>query len=87
MKIALSKTQAKERIDSFFKREKFTAEEIKKIKRLAMKFKVRLGEHRKLFCKKCLSKLNGKTRMRGEYKTIICKSCSYKNRFTMNKRD
>jgi RNase P subunit RPR2 len=87
MKIALSKTQAKERIDSFFKREKFTAEEIKKIKRLAMNFKIRLKDHRKLFCRKCLSMLNGNTRIHGKYKTVKCNVCGCINKFKMNKRD
>jgi len=55
MKVNLSRTQAKEKIDSFFEKENFTAEEVKKIKRLAMKFKIRLGDNKKLFCKNCLS--------------------------------
>ncbi|MDP1695686.1 MAG: hypothetical protein Q8L29_02115 [archaeon] len=80
MKTALSKTQAKEKIDSFFQGESFTAEEVKKIKRLAMKFNIKLGAYRKLFCKKCLSKLKGKLRIAKTHKIVECASCGYKNK-------
>ena len=81
MKSRLSKTEAKEKIDSFFKRDKFTSEEMRKIKRLAMKYKIKLGNYRKLFCKKCLSKLNGKVKINRGYKTVEWAYCNYKNKF------
>lgn len=81
MKTKLSKTEAKDKINSFFKKSNFTAEEVKKIKRLAMKFNITLKEQRKKFCKSCLSKLRGKTRITKTYKTIECSSCNYKNKF------
>ena len=81
MKKRLSKTEAKEKIDSFFKKSDFTTEEVKKIKRLAMKFNIKLKDYRKKFCKKCLSKLKGKTRIFKNYKTVECSMCSYKNRW------
>jgi RNase P subunit RPR2 len=80
MKRKLSKTEAKEKIDKFFQREDFSAEEVKKIKRLAMKFNLKLGEKRKLFCKKCLSRLRGKLRVSKTHKTIECGSCGQVNR-------
>jgi RNase P subunit RPR2 len=83
MKTNLNKTQAKEKIDCFFKKASFNKEEMRKIKRLAMKFKIRLKDKRRLFCKKCLSQLKGKTRISNGYKTIICGSCNYKNRYKM----
>ena len=81
MKTKLSKTEAREKINDFFKRKKFTAKEIKKIKRLAMKFNIKLGERRRLFCKRCLSKLKGKIRVSRCYKTVECESCGFVNRF------
>jgi len=80
MKKSLSRSQAQSKIDSFFQKESFSAEEVKKIKRLAMKYKIKLGPHRKSFCKKCLSQLKGKLRISKTHKTIICESCSTKNR-------
>ena len=49
MKTPLNKKQAIEKIDSFFKNSNFSPEELKKIKRLAMKYKIKLKEKRKLF--------------------------------------
>jgi len=81
MKTNLNKKEAQEKIDEFFKKCDFTAEEVKKIKRLAMKFNIKLGLHKRTFCKKCMSKLKGKLSIKKMYKTIECKNCKYKNRF------
>lgn len=80
MKKKLSKTEARNKIDSLFKKEDFTSEEVRKIKRLAMSFQIRLGTYRKLFCKKCLSRLRGKIRIKGENKVVVCASCGMINR-------
>jgi RNase P subunit RPR2 len=84
VKTNLSKTEAKEKIDKFFERTSFTSEEMRKIKRLAMKFRIRLKEKRKRFCKKCLSQLKGKLRISKEYKVIECEKCGFRNRFKIN---
>ena len=84
MKYQLSKQEAQEKISNFFERESFKKEEMKKIKRLAMKFKIKLKDKRKKFCKKCLSQLKGKTRISKTHKTIICQFCGYKNKFKVN---
>ncbi|MBU0466858.1 MAG: hypothetical protein KJ718_02320 [Nanoarchaeota archaeon] len=81
MKTRLSKTEAREKIEEFFKREDFTSEEIKKMKRMAMKFNIRLDGKRKLFCKKCLSRLRGKTRVSKTHKTVECGICGERNKF------
>ena len=81
MKTNLTKKEAQEKIDNFFKKDDFTAEEVKKIKRLAMKFNIKLGLYKKTFCKKCLLKLKGKLSINKMFKTIECKNCRYKNRF------
>ena len=52
MKKMLSKLDAQEKVDEFFQRSSFRAEEARKIKRLAMKYNIKLGRHRKRFCKK-----------------------------------
>jgi len=80
MKKSLSKSQAKEKANEFFKQETFTPKKLKKIKRLAMKYNIKLKNERKLFCKKCFHKLKGKTRITKHYKTITCNNCQYKNR-------
>ncbi len=84
MKIKLSKTEAKERIDSFFKKSKFSSEDVKKMKRLGMKYNIKLGIYRKKFCKKCLSKLKGKTRITKSHKSIECEICGNLNRFKLS---
>ena len=84
MKTKLSKTEAKEKIDAFFKRSNFKSEDVNKIKRLAMKFNIKLTEQRKLFCKKCLSKLRGKLNITKTHKTVECASCGYKNKIKLS---
>ena len=81
MRTSLNKTQAKEKIDSFFQKPSFTPEEMRKIKRLAMKFKIPLKQYKKQFCKKCLSQLKGNIRITKSHKTIICDNCLYRNKF------
>jgi RNase P subunit RPR2 len=84
MKSDISKAAAKEKIESFFKKEHFSSKEVRKIKRLAMKYKLKLSTHRKKFCKKCLSQLKGKTRLTKTHKSIECKSCKFINKFKIN---
>jgi len=84
MKTSLTRAQAQEAINKFFNKPSFTKEELKKIKRIAMKFNIKLGNYRKLFCKKCLSQLKGRIRITKTHKTITCEKCSHKNRFKVN---
>ena len=84
MKVKISKTEAKQKIDEFFKKDNFNSEELKKIRRLAMKFKIKLGTYRNQFCRKCFSQLRGKIRIlrekKGICKIIECEKCGYKNK-------
>ena len=80
MKKTISRQEAREKIEEFFKKKNFEAREVKKIKRLAMKHRISLKEKRKLFCKKCLSKLKGKTRINKTHKSIRCEKCGFLNR-------
>jgi RNase P subunit RPR2 len=80
MNTKLSKTEAQNKISSFFEKSDFSPEQLKKIKRLAMKFNIKLGEKRKLFCKSCLHPLAGKIQISKTHKVIECKYCGYKNK-------
>lgn len=83
MKKKISKQEAQNQINKFFQKSSFTPEQVKKIKRLAMKYNIKLGPHKKKFCKKCLSQLKGKTRISRIYKTIECQECKYKNKWRL----
>jgi RNase P subunit RPR2 len=73
------------KISKFFSKKRFSADEVKKIKRLAMARNLKLGILRKTFCKSCLSQLKGQlriTKLKGiVYKTVTCNKCGHKNRF------
>ncbi len=80
----LSKTEAKTQIEKFFKNVKNkTPKEIKKIKKLAMRYNLPLKEKRKLFCKKCSSPYSGKEKIRIKkgIKSVVCGNCGYENRW------
>ena len=80
VKTKLSRSEVQEKIDRFFEKDTFSAKELKKIKRLAMKFNIKLGLHKGAFCKKCLSRLEGNISINKMYKTVECKNCGYKNK-------
>ena len=81
MKPLVSRTQAQDKIHLFFKSTSFLPKDLKKIKRLAMKYHLPLKNYKKLFCKSCLNPLKGKTRISKEYKRIECNVCNYKNKW------
>ena len=83
MKKTVSKNESEKKIDEFFQREDFSGEEVKKMKRFAMKFNIKLGRYKKLFCKKCLSKLEGKIKVGKKQKTVACKNCGFRNRIRL----
>jgi RNase P subunit RPR2 len=82
MKSKLSRKEAQEIIDNFFiKKAKYEPKYVKKTKRLAMKYNIKLGPYRRLFCKKCYSDIRtSKTSINNGYKTTICDKCAYKSR-------
>ncbi len=86
MKKEISRGEAMKLIDEFFSKDDFSAGEMKKIKKLSMKFRIRLGERRKNFCKKCLMKLKGRIRIKGDCKVVECASCGYLNRIKIHER-
>ena len=80
----LSKTETEKKIKDFFEGlNNKSAEEIKKIKRLAMAQSISLKELKKKFCKKCLVPYSGneKIRIKNKIKSVECKNCKYKSRY------
>ena len=82
MKTTLTKKQAEEKIEGFFKNIKNkNKEQIRKIKRLAMHYKIRLKEKRKKFCQKCFSTKLKTVRIKNKVKTVKCQECEEIYRF------
>ncbi len=85
MKKKISRGEMLKKIEEFFRREDFRAEDARKIKRLAMKYRLPLRKYRRFFCKRCFSRLMGKTRVSRDYKSVICVNCGYLNRFLIGR--
>ena len=85
MKSRISKSKVKKEIEEFFLNIKNkTPKEIKKIKKLAMKYNLPMKEKRKLFCKKCLVIYkNPRIRIKNKMKIITCKDCGYVTRWKL----
>jgi RNase P subunit RPR2 len=84
MKKGLTKKQAEKEIEEFFKniyKTKPGAKEIKKIKRLAMKYNIKLKENRKTFCKKCFSTRLKTKSVKDKIKRVKCSDCGYFSRW------
>ena len=79
----ISKSEAEQKIKDFFKKSDFSPKEMKKIKRLAMKFKIKLLPYKKKFCKYCLNPLKGKIRISKTHKTIQCIHCNKSSKFKL----
>ena len=82
----LSKTEARQEVEEFFKniRDK-TPKEIKKIKKFAMNYNLPLKGKRKLFCKKCFHPLGeSKVRIKKGMKIIECRTCGHVGRWKIN---
>jgi len=79
MKKVQKREEAKQMIESFFKEiSNKTPVEIKKIKRVAMKFKIPLKEHKKKYCKKCFTHfLLEYIRIKRNFLSQKCKQCGY----------
>jgi len=85
----LSKSEAKEKIEGFFKKESLKSaspKDVKKIKRLAANKKIPLKEKRKLFCKECLmpyARKRPKIRIKDNMKVVECSNCGYVARWKL----
>lgn len=75
----MSRSGALLKINEFFlRRDELEPEEVKKMKRLAMKHRIRLGEKRRRFCSECFSDLKfntKKTRVTKTHKIVECGKC------------
>jgi len=81
-----SKTEAEKNIEEFFTdiRDK-TTKDVKKIKKLSMSKNIKLGEKRKLFCKKCLMPhKNSSIRIKKGIISITCGNCGFVNRWRVS---
>ena len=85
MKSRISKSKVKKEIEEFFLNIKNkTPKEIKKIKKLAMKYNLPMKEKRKLFCKKCLVIYkNPRIRIKNKVKSVTCLGCGYVSRWKL----
>lgn len=81
MKKSITRTEAQNKINEYFKKGFFVPDEMRKIKRLTMKYKISLKDYKKQFCKKCLRQLNGKIRVTKTHKSVTCGSCGYRNKY------
>ena len=80
----LNRTEAKERVSKFFESIKSkNKEEVKKIKKLAMHNKIRLGKLKMLFCKHCFSTRLTVRRIKKGYKILECRDCKKSIKFKL----
>jgi len=81
----LSKTEAVKEISEFFLNiNNKTPEQVKKIKILAMKHNLKLGENKKLFCKNCFSIYkNPEIRISKKTKSMKCENCKAISRWKL----
>ena len=80
----LSRKEAREKIEDFFKSIKDkTPEEIKKIKKLASHHHIRLAEKRRLFCQKCYSTKLKTRKITKNKKTLECQNCGNLIRYNL----
>ena len=79
----MKKQEVQKEIDNFFK-SKHKSSEVKKIKKLAMKNLIKLGNYRKKFCKKCYSMdIRTKSIKKGG-KSVRCEDCGCVARYKIN---
>lgn len=88
MKKTISKKETENKIEEFFLhiKEK-SAYDVKRIKKLAMAYKIKLGEKRKFFCKKCLTPyVHSEIKIKKGIVTLICEKCNHQNRWKFKDR-
>jgi len=82
----ISKTEALKEIGGFFKDIKVKSpKEVRKIKKLAMRYNIPLREKRRLFCKKCYSVYRKpKIRIQSGIKSVWCEECGFVSRWKIS---
>lgn len=77
-----SKLGSKKIIESYFSKGLISSSKTKKIKKLAMKYRINLKGYRKKFCNSCYSDSKlAKTRISKGYKQVTCRKCNAVNRW------
>ena len=73
----ISRTEAKKKMDDFFRNiDSKSSEQVRKIKRTAMRHRISLKENKKLFCKKCLKPYHlPHIRIKNKMKVVECNNC------------
>lgn len=72
--VDMGKEETKEKIEKFFKG-RHESEEVRKIRKLAMANQIKLGEKRKLFCKRCNSMELKVLGVKRGIKRVMCRKC------------
>ncbi|MCX6748248.1 MAG: hypothetical protein NT076_01465 [Candidatus Pacearchaeota archaeon] len=73
----LNKNQAQEKIEEFFSNlENKTPEQVRKIKKLAMTYNIKLKNKRKLFCQECYFTKLKTLGIKNKVKRVRCLNCS-----------
>ena len=76
MKTDLTKKQAEEKVKKFFSDiESKSQEEIRKIKRFASHYKIKLKDKRKQFCQKCYNNRFRILSVKKGFKRVKCEKC------------
>lgn len=77
----LTRAETEKRINEEFSK-KLTPEKIKKLKRLAMRYNIKLKGLRKKFCRKCYSSLKDSDgKVKNKIKTTKCENCGFVSRW------
>jgi len=78
----LSKQESEKKINEFFVNIKDKKpNEIKKIKKLAMRYNIKLKDKKKLFCKRCFSVKIKTIGVKNKIKRVQCENCKSVFRF------
>ncbi|MGV8142494.1 MAG: hypothetical protein ACP5NS_02545 [Candidatus Pacearchaeota archaeon] len=83
----LSRKEAQSIVEEFFDNsQRIEPAKVKKMKSFAMTHRIRLGEYRKRFCKKCYVDLSlGRVRLNKKHKQVTCGVCGAINRWAIKK--
>lgn len=76
----MGKQEAEGEIEEFF-RGKHGKEEVKKMRKLAMSYNIKLGKKRRLFCRKCFSMNLKVLGIKNMVKRVICTECCNVSRY------
>ena len=79
----MNKKEVEEKIKNFFEG-KHDKEKVRKIKKLAMSYQIKLGDKRKLFCNQCCSMNLRVLGIKKGVKRVECEECKNISRYKLN---